>query len=206
MADEFAENPVPEHETSEAVLDAAERAGGAIGGLAQARLDLRSVGYCVYCDALVERRADGTCDQRHPPEAIAGRILLLDDEPIPQLPRFNWAAFFLPPIWGPAHGQWAGAFFLPIWLFADSAIFSAVRQGGWFWVAAVVVFSGTLGFEYFFARRANGVAFRRVMASMTLAEYERRQRTWTWFAVPAGVALIGWGIYFDIVLAPVLKR
>ena len=175
-------------------------------GPEEARLELRSVGYCAYCDALVERQVGGGCAEGHPPEAIAGRILLLDDEPIPQLSRFNWAAFFLPPVWGPAHGQWAGAFFLPIWLFADSAIVAAVRQGGWMWIAAIVVFSGTIGFGYFFARRANGVAYRQVMDNVTLAEFDRRQRRWAWFCVPIGSALIAMGLYYDLVLAPVLKR
>lgn len=174
--------------------------------LADARLELRLVGYCTLCDALVERTVDGSCSAGHPAQAISGRIVLDDGEPIPVLPRFNIAAFFIPPIWGPAHGIWVGAIFLPIWLFADSAIFSAARVGGWMWIPAVLVLAGTLAFEYFFARRANGVAFRRVMHKLTAEQFAARQRVWAFVAVPVGVALIGWGIYFDIVLAPALKR
>jgi len=36
------------------------------------------------------------------------------------LPRFNVAAFLLPPIWGPAHGFWVTILYYPIWLFVDN--------------------------------------------------------------------------------------
>jgi hypothetical protein len=175
-------------------------------GLDGARFELRSVGYCVHCDALVERQADGTCPSGHPAEAVAGRMILAENDAVPVLPRFNLAAFLIPPIWGPAHGSWAGAIFLPIWLFADSAIVAAVRRGGvGLYLAAAFVVLGTLGFEYFFARRANGIAFRRVMGTMSLEEFNKRQRTWALISLPIAAALVGWGMYFDIILMPTLK-
>jgi hypothetical protein len=176
-----------------------------VGGLEDARLDLRPVGFCVICERLVERRADGRCVEGHVPEAVHGQMLLTADEPIPVLPRFNLAAFLIPLFWGPANGQWVGALFLPIWLFADSAIASAAQRGGWMWIAAVVVGAGTLGFQAFFARHANGVAFRRVIGRLSVEEYLRRQRIWAVVAVPIAAALLGWAIYFDLVLRPALK-
>ncbi len=183
--------------------DESER--GAAGGIDDARLELRSVGYCVLCERLVERGSDGTCAAGHPAEAIHGRMLLTAEEPVPVLPRFNLAAFLIPLIWGPANGQWVGALFLPIWLFADSAIASAAQRGGLMWIAAGVVAAGTLGFQYFFARHANGVAFRRVMGRLSVAEYLRRQRLWAIAAVPAAALLLGWAVYFDLVLRPALN-
>jgi hypothetical protein len=176
-----------------------------VGSLDDARLDLRSVGYCVICERLVERRADGRCADGHLPEAVHGQMLLTADEPLPVLPRFNLAAFLIPLFWGPANGQWVGAFFLPIWLFADSAIVSAVQRGGWMYIAAVVVACGTLGFQYFFARHANGVAFRRVIGRQSVEEYLHRQRIWAVVAIPIAAALLGWAIYFDLVLRTALK-
>lgn len=167
--------------------------------LDEARLDLRSVGYCVLCERLVEREPDGRCSQGHPAEAIHGRMLLTAEEPVPVLPRFNPGAFLLPMIWGPAHGQWVGALFLPIWLFADSAIASAVRMGGAMYLAAAVVAAGTLGFQVFFARHANGVAFRRVMGRMSAEEYVRRERVWAIACAPVAAALLAWAIWFDFV-------
>ena len=195
MADHFAEDP----ETP-----AEPEADARVGGLDDARLDLRSVGYCVICERLVERGADGRCAESHVPEAIHGQMLLPADEPVPELPRFNLAAFLIPLLWGPAHGQLVGALFLPIWLFADSAIVSAAQRGGFMWIAAVVVACGTLAFQYFFARHANGVAFRRVMGRLTVGEYLHRQRIWAIAAVPIAALLLGWAIYFDLALRSAL--
>jgi hypothetical protein len=177
----------------------------AVGGVDDARLDLRSVGYCVICERLVERGADGRCAEGHLPEAVHGQMLLSADEPVPVLPRFNLAAFLIPLFWGPVNGQLVGALFLPIWLFADSAITSAIQRGGWMWIAAVVVACGTLGFQYFFARHANGVAFRRLIGRVSVDEYLRRQRLWAIVAVPVAALLLGWAIYFDVVLRAMLK-
>ena len=179
--------------------------GESADGLQDARLELRSVGYCVICERLVERQGDGRCAEGHLPEAVHGQMLLAAGQPVPSLPRFNLAAFLLPLLWGPAHGQWVGALFLPIWLFADSAIVSAAQRGGLMWIAAAVVACGTLGFQYFFARHANGVAFRRVIGRVSVGEYLRRERLWAVAAVPVAVLLLGWAVYFDLVLRPALK-
>ena len=196
MADHFAEKPE---------IPAQPQAQASVGGIAEARLGLRTVGYCVICERLVERRSDGRCAGGHLPEAIHGQMLLSADEPVPVLPRFNLAAFLIPLFWGPANRQWAGAFFLPIWLFADSAIVSAAQKGGFMWIAAVIVACGTLGFQYFFARHANGVAFRRVIGQLSVEEYLRRQKVWAIAAVPIAALLLGWAIYFDLVLRATLK-
>lgn len=196
--------------TSDTLPSAEEPLGASAhepAGIDSARFELRTAGYCVHCDAIVERRFDGTCSAGHPAEAVSGRMVLADDEAVPVLPRFNLAAFLIPPIWGPGHGLWVGAIFLPIWLFADSVIVSAASRGGiGLWIGASLVIVATLGFEYFFARRANGVAFRRVMHKVSAEEFVRRQRQWALVAIPIAIALIGWGLYFDLILGPTLKR
>lgn len=169
-------------------------------GLEAAHLSLSSAGYCVMCDRIVVRAANGECPAGHPAEAVSGKILLGKDEPVPQLPRFSVAAFALPPVWGPAHGQWAGVFLLPIWLFADSAIANAGRNAATA-IAAVIVAVGTLAFQAFFAKRANGVAWRRVCDQMSVEQFIARERVWALATVPVGLALLGWGVYFRLVLA-----
>ena len=172
----------------------------------EARLDVRFAGYCTMCDRLVERNADGSCPGGHPPDMVAGRIVLVDDEPVPRLPRFNLGAFLVPFIWGPAHGQWAGAFFLPIWLFADSVVASASGAGVIGVAAATVVVTLTLAFEVFFAKRANGVAFRRVCQRMSVGEFVRRERVWALASVPIAAGLITWVLWFHLVFERALSR
>jgi hypothetical protein len=172
--------------------------------LDDARLDVRLAGYCVYCDRIVERADDDRCPEGHPARGIAGRIVLIDDDAVPALPRFNWAAFLIPFLWGPAHGQWVGAIFLPIWLFADSIVSSARSGGAVSTVAALVVASLTLLFGWWFAKRANGLAFRRVIATQTAEEFARRQRIWSIAAVLVATGLLGWAVWFRVVIAPTL--
>ena len=57
----------------------------------------------------------------------------------------------------------------------------------------------TLAFEAFFAKRANGLAYRRVCDRMSVEEYVRRERVWAIASVPAAAALIGWALWFHLV-------
>lgn len=177
-----------------------------LGTLEDARLDLRHVGYCAYCDRLVERAPDGTCPvEGHGSHALTGRIVLIGDEPVPVLPRFNLAAFLIPPIWGPAHGQWIGAAFLPIWLFMDSIIAKESYGGSVTRVAAIGVVGFTLAFQVWFGSRGNGLAFRRVWDKTTVDAFVRGQRIWAVVSVPVAAALVGWAVYFHLVLEATLK-
>jgi hypothetical protein len=175
--------------------------------LEAARIDaLRTAGYCVACDRIVERLPDGTCPNGHARDAIAGRIVLAGDEPVPSLPRFNIGAFVLPPIWGPAHDQWVGAIFLPIWLFMDSILATANAGGIPTQIGAPLVVTVTLALQAFFAKRANGLAYRRVCDKMSVAEYVRRERWWAIACVPVAAILVAWAVWFDFVVRPTLPR
>jgi len=172
-------------------------------GLDAARLSLRSAGYCVLCDRIVERGEGGECTRRpdHPAAAVAGTLLLADSDPVPQLPRFNVGAFLFPPVWGPAHGQWAGAIFLPMWLFVDSVVSAAIGGGSGAVAGAVVMVALTLGAQAWFAKRANGLGWRRVCDTVSIEEFVRRERAWAIGLAPVAVAAVGWAIYFRMVLA-----
>jgi hypothetical protein len=170
------------------------------GDAERARFRLRTAGYCVACNRMIEREVAGECPMGHPEEQVHGRVPLFDGAKPPLLPTFNWAAFFLPPIWGPAHGQWAGFFFLPIWLFVDSVL-TTVSRGPLAVGGAVVVVAGTLAFQLVFARRANGMAWARVCDRVSVEQFLRAQRRWAWMCVPGGIALLGWAVYYRLVLA-----
>lgn len=182
----------------------AAASGGPHATLADARIDVRIAGYCAYCDRIVEREPDGRCPAGHPAEGLTGRLVLIDDEPMPRLPAFNWAAFLIPFIWGPAHDQWIGAVFLPIWLFADSIIGTAGKAGAVSTLAAAVVLALTLLFQRWFAKRANGLAFRRVIGSLPAEQFIRSQRRWAIASVPVATVLLAWAVWFRVAVAPTL--
>jgi hypothetical protein len=173
------------------------------GGLEAARFRMRTAGYCVLCDRIVEHRADGGCgaDAAHPAAALSGRVPLGPEDPLPCLPRFNLAAFLVPPVWGPANHQWVGAVFLPMWLFADSMVASAVERGPVLNAAALLVVVGTIGAQAWFAKRANGLAWRRVADRVSVEEFARRQRMWAVASVPLFLVIVGWAAYYRVVLA-----
>jgi len=171
-------------------------------GLEAARVEARTAGYCVMCDRIVERASGGGCaaNSEHPAAAITGRIMLGAEDPVPQLPRFNVAAFLVPPVWGPANGQWAGAIFLPMWLFMDSVIASAMGRGTALGVGAALVVAATLGAQAWFAKRANGLAWRKVSDRVSVEDFAARQRIWAIASVPLFALLLGWGVYYRLVL------
>ena len=152
----------------------------------------RLAGHCIVCNAMVERRGDGSCPAGHSPAAVAGSIELAPGEPLPRFPRFNWGAFLIPPIWGVAHGLWAGVFFLPLWAFVDSAIRSTVGRAIWMQVVAWGTLVVTLAFQYEFGRTANRLAWRRASQRMTLDTYVRRQRLWAIGGAVVITALVAW--------------
>lgn len=99
------------------------------------------------------------------------------DPPAP-IPRFNWGAFFIPPIWGVAHGQWPGVFFLPLWVFVDNMLRGPQPFGVWSVVAGWSIAAATLGAQAVYAANANRIAWHRVADRMTPEQYARRQRMW----------------------------
>jgi hypothetical protein len=171
-----------------------------IAGLEAARLELRQSGYCVLCDRMIVREPDGACPAGHPAEAVFGVTMLGAGEGPQQLPRFNLGAFLVPFLWGPGHGQWVGAFFLPIWLFMDSIIRSAIDGPPVLKAAATFVVVATVAFEAHFATRANGMAWRRVCDRMTVDEFVRKERWWAVAMVPLFVMFVAWAVWFDVVM------
>lgn len=172
-----------------------------VEGVESARITVRTAGYCAYCDRIVERASTGGCPSGHPAAAVVGRIVLAPGQEPPALPRFNLAAFLIPPIWGPAHGQWAGAIFLPLWLFLDNTVRAAVQHPSGFTVPpAVVASAATIAAMLWFGKRGNGLAWRRVSDRRSPAEYARRERVWTALSIPLFLLLAGLAVYYDAVV------
>lgn len=108
------------------------------------------------------------------------------------IPRFNWAAFLIPPIWGIANRQWWGVMFLPAWVFVDNMLRSESTLGAWTTAAGIGMAAVTVGLQAIYARTADGIALQRVTTRDQYERYIRHQRIWRVVAVFAFIGMAAW--------------
>ena len=113
-----------------------------------------------------------------PPRGPESDLETLFAEPPRPIPRFNWGAFLIPPIWGVANGQWPGVFFLPLWVFIDNVLRGPQPFGAWSAVAGWTLAALTAGAQALYAANANRLAWHRFADRMTPEQFARRQRIW----------------------------
>lgn len=149
-----------------------------------------TVGYCSVCNKLVRRTKDAACVNGHPQEFMHGAHIVAQGEEVPVLPKFNWGAFFMGPLWGPAYGVWAGMIVLPLWLFMDSSLRSVasltpdtlLRGRILTWGMAILIIVATLAIMAWMGRTGYGIAWSRVyqtgISEKSYASFLRSQRWW----------------------------
>lgn len=130
-----------------------------------------------------------------------------EEEWLKGLPRMNWGAFFMPGIWGPAHGFWVCILFYPLWVFIDYLIYGAYLDPqpwtiAFAVIASVVTFALTLGFalvsQPFAAHRAESKGVSR-------ETYIKRERIWTVVCIIIAIAGLAWASYYNLEIRTVLK-
>ena len=123
------------------------------------------------------------------------------------LPRMNWGAFFMPGIWGPAHGFWVCILFYPLWVFIDYLIYGAyINPEPWTIalavIASVILFGLTLAFalvsQPFAAHRAEAKGISR-------EEYLKRERIWAVVCFILAVVALAWATYYNLEIRTALK-
>lgn len=122
------------------------------------------------------------------------------------LPRFNVAAFLLPPIWGPAHGFWATIVFYPLWLFADNMFYAAYANPSMLSVVlALVVLVALVAVTVAFAVVSQPLAAHRAEdRGVDRQTYLRRQRMWAIGCAVGGAAMLALATYYNLVIRPTL--
>lgn len=120
------------------------------------------------------------------------------------LPRFNVAAFLLPPIWGPAHGIWPTILFYPIWLFADNMFYAAYENPTVVSIALalVVLVSLAAGTAAFAVVSQPFAAHRAERMGVSRETYLRRQKWWVVGCAVAGVVMLALATYYNLVIRP----
>lgn len=114
------------------------------------------------------------------------------------LPRFNWGAFFVAPIWGVWYGLWAGVFFLPAWAFVDNVVRGPKAFGVWSTVLGWSMVAATLALQYVFARTANRALWHRTRGTLERDRYLRHQRYW---AIGGAITVVAMGVWIALFIA-----
>lgn len=129
-----------------------------------------------------------------------------EEEFLSGVPFLNIGAFFLPPIWGPAHGMWATILFYPIWLFADNMFYAAyVEHSPLSVIVAVVVGVVLVALTLAFARLGQPFAAHRAAARGVSKEaYLKRERIWAVVCIVVGCVMLAAATYYNLVLRPAL--
>lgn len=118
------------------------------------------------------------------------------------LPRFNAGAFFMPPIWGPAHGFWATILFYPAWLVADNVLYATYLDPSVVNVAlSVTVVLLLLGVTVAFALVSQPIAAHRAEdRGVSRETYLKRQRIWAVVSVVLALVVVALATCYNLTI------
>lgn len=131
----------------------------------------------------------------------------LSDEQIAQeekflegLPRFNVAAFLLPPIWGPANGFWVTFLYYPAWLFTDNIIYAAYSSPSTVSIVLAVLMALTLlVVSVAFSLVSQPIAAHRATErGVSRERYLKRQRIWAWASILIAAAMLALATWYNL--------
>lgn len=118
------------------------------------------------------------------------------------LPRFNIGAFFLPPIWGPAHGIWITVLYYPAWLFLDNMLYTAYANPTTInAVLAVSILAIYIAVTAAFAILSQPYAAHRAEdMGKTREQYLKSERIWAVVCILVGLLMIAFASYYNVFL------
>lgn len=122
------------------------------------------------------------------------------------VPFLNWGAFFMPPIWGIAHGDWPAILFYPLWIFCDNLLYSAwenpsLLNGALACIALAAMALVMVAYARVSSPRA---AHRAAAAGDTLERYLRRERRWAVSMAGIALAMLVAATWYNLCIRPTL--
>lgn len=116
------------------------------------------------------------------------------------IPRFNLAAFLLPPLWGPAYGYWITILFYPLWLFMDNLLYAVyLNPTPLMALLAVVVCVTYIGFCVAFSLVSQPMAYHRAHdKGVSKEKYLKQQRIWAVASVIIAVIMLALATYYNL--------
>jgi len=132
--------------------------------------------------------------------ALTDKQIREEEEFLKGIPRFNLAAFLLPPIWGPVHGFWVTLLFYPLWLFVDNMLYAVYTNPAPFTVIlAVVVILALAAGTAAFSVVSQPLAYHRAAArGLSKEQYLKRQRIWAVVCAILGIAMLAFATYYNL--------
>ena len=118
------------------------------------------------------------------------------------VPRFNIAAFLLPPLWGPVHGYWVTILFYPLWLFLDNMLYGVYADPSAFTillaVGACVLYAA---FCVAFSLVSQPLAYHRAHAKgVTKEQYLKQQRIWAVVSIVIAAIMLALATYYNLAI------
>ena len=127
-----------------------------------------------------------------------------EEEFLQGLPRFNLAAFLIPPVWGPVHGFWVTILFYPAWVLIDNVIYTAIDMPSPLSIV-IAILSAILiiGVSVIFSLVSQPIAAHRAEdKGLSRDEYLRRQRIWSWVSIVIAIVFISLATWYNIAFRP----
>ena len=136
--------------------------------------------------------------------ALTDKQIEAEEEFLKGVPRFNLAAFLLPPLWGPVYGFWITILFYPAWLFMDNLLYSACHNPSPVIVAmALIVCVTYVIFCTAFSLVSQTLAYHRAHAKgVSKEKYLKQQRIWAVVAVVIAALMLGFATYYNLEVRP----
>ena len=130
-----------------------------------------------------------------------------EEEFLKGLPRLNLGAFFMPGIWGPAHGFWVCILFYPIWIFADYMFYGAyIMPKAWTIILAVITGVLLFALHFGFARVAGPQSAHRAEGKgVSREKYLKRERIWAVVCIIIVIVALVWATYYNLEIRTALK-
>ena len=136
--------------------------------------------------------------------ALTDKQIKAEEEFLRGIPRFNLAAFLLPPLWGPVYGFWITILFYPAWLFMDNLLYSACSNPSLVTVVmALIVCVTYVIFCVAFSLVSQPLAYHRAHAKgVSKEKYLKQQRIWAVVAVVIAALMLGFATYYNLEVRP----
>lgn len=132
--------------------------------------------------------------------ALTDKQIKEEEEFLEGIPRFNIAAFLLPPIWGPVHGFWMTVLFYPLWLFVDNMLYAVYTDPAPITVIlAVVVILALAAGTAAFSLASQPLAYHRAATKgVSKEQYLKRQRIWAVVCAIIGIFMLVFATYYNL--------